>query len=1336
MLRRLNVSTKVRAVLAVPMVVLLVAGVLVTWNAYQDLRYARTNSAVVATLQAGEGLSQALRNEQVASTGTIDTKTLTSARAATDAQVERVKTAADEVEVSQLSPQARTDFAAMLGSLGKTLTSARGQVDNATGLVASSYASISTAWGTFVSDFANGLLDRTLATTISADAAVRAYSVALFTEQQAGLGVLRAPGNVVAVGAYVTAAADTDAARKAAAGAVDDLRLNGDQLRAMANETAKMRSHLANGDPSVTDSITPDGWTTAQATLFDALGKVEAQVIDLASTQAQTAERSALVRLVITFAAMVLVAAASWILANLVARSIVRPLRRLTEAAADVREQLPLLVEQVAVPGEGPNIELPRIQVDSQDEIGRLAAAFNDVNATTIQVAQQQAALRGSIAEMFVNVARRDQVLLNRQLAFVDSLERSEEDPTVLANLFHLDHLATRMRRNAESLLVLAGIDSGRRLRESMPLSDVIRTASSEIEQYDRVELDLNVDPLMLGFNALPAAHMLAELLENASVFSEPDTPVEVATGMEGQFVTVTVRDHGIGMTDTELDAVNEKLAFTSPADSLGAQRLGLFVVARLANRLGAKVTMRHVPGGNGTQTTVRFPVALFSGLEPDALPPSMPTRGSEQPMLATPTLSPELEAALAQQEVPTVRAVDLAALTDGSTEQGLPRRRQGVSADDESGSFVLPEAITPADIPTDLQAGGAGWAPMIVSSQTAGLPTRRRDGEPEPDEVPLLDLSPAKPVDPEDRRGLFTGFRGWSRQQDEQPVAAEPADEAPAAAPAPSAGPGAFAAFASAPEPEPEGSHDPAADVSAPAAPLAQRPRTRTRRGAHAAPASQDADVPYGYTQDDVAGWATGQIPVVSPAEPGSDWPSPTWDSADWQPAGLFVPDADPAGGLVPAFDPIALEPEDGEAPYSPVLEPEVAADWASTQAQPDWSGTAPVADWSAGTAEPVWAPTTDPADAPAADEGRYEGWTTASEGDGTVPHLPPPVPADSAPALLSGPYDFAPPVEPYAAAPAEPYDSAAPVEPFGAPVAQQPAAFDPSTFGTPAFGAPAFGAPEPVAPAPFSPVFGAPGGAAPAPVEPVAEAPAWPSVVGQDSPSSAPAAADEHRGKKRFGLFGRKSKAEPTPEAPVAPSPVAPFVPPTSEAAAPVWAPTDQVPSPAEATWSAPTGWAASQAEPEPTSQVPSSPVWGTPSVPPSPVWGSVPFEPAAAAVQAPAAPVAEPTSWSASQASSTGRVGTLDDDVAAMLALRSDIEEQALAELSQLSTYRPSMGGTSEQLTRRVPTAMPAEAPAAGDHPIRRDADELRSRLASFQSGTSRGRRASTDPGEPSS
>ena len=302
--------------------------------------------------------------------------------------------------------------------------------------------------------------------------------------------------------------------------------------------------------------------------------------------------------------------------ALVVARAIVVPLRRLTVAAGEVREQLPRLVEQVAVPGEGPEITLAPIPVTSRDEVGQLAAAFNSVNQTTVQVAQEQAALRGSIAEMFVNVARRDQVLLNRQLSFIDSLERAEEDPSTLANLFRLDHLATRMRRNAESLLVLAGIDTGRRLRDSMPLSDVVRTASSEIEQYDRIELDLQVDPHMHGFNALGAAHMLAELLENATIFSEPETPVTVTTGVSGQYVVVRILDHGLGMSDAELEAANSKIASTSASDSLGNQRLGLFVVGRIAQRLGADVKLLKASHGTGTETIVRFPATLFVATE------------------------------------------------------------------------------------------------------------------------------------------------------------------------------------------------------------------------------------------------------------------------------------------------------------------------------------------------------------------------------------------------------------------------------------------------------------------------------------------------------------------------------------------------------------------------------------------------------------------------------------------------------------------------------------------------------------------------------------------------
>src|SRR5690606_34230935 len=201
---------------------------------------------------------------------------------------------------------------------------------------------------------------------------------------------------------------------------------------------------------------------------------------------------------------------------------------------------------------------------------------------------------------------------------------RTEEDPTTLADLFRLDHLATRMRRNAESLLVLAGIDTGRRLRDPLPISDVIRTASSEIEHYERVQLDLPVDPFMLGHTALPGAHMLAELLENATVFSEPGTPVHVSTGIDETDVIITIEDQGLGMTPEELTEANTRIRATSAGDVLGSQRLGLYVVGRIAIRLGVTVELSKPASGTGTRVTVRFPHVLF--VDPEAIPKTPPS--------------------------------------------------------------------------------------------------------------------------------------------------------------------------------------------------------------------------------------------------------------------------------------------------------------------------------------------------------------------------------------------------------------------------------------------------------------------------------------------------------------------------------------------------------------------------------------------------------------------------------------------------------------------------------------------------------------------------------------
>ncbi len=321
--------------------------------------------------------------------------------------------------------------------------------------------------------------------------------------------------------------------------------------------------------------------------------------------------RSALLQTLFTALAAALVVLASLFIALIIARRIVRPLRRLTTTATAVRQELPRLVERVALPGQSVDVSEVQIPVESADEIGRLAEAFNAVNAATLAIAGEQAALRGSISEMFVNVARRDQVLLNRQLASIDEMERTQDDPDTLMRLFALDHLATRMRRNSESLLVLAGIDSGRRMRRPMPLSDVIRTASSEIELYERVELELDADPSMVGHSALTAGHLFAELLENATVFSDPDTKVSVRTSeRDGSFV-VEIVDNGIGMTSDELRQANDRVVSSAASEILGAQRLGLFVVGRIARRIGARVELASEEG-KGTTVTVVLPRSLF----------------------------------------------------------------------------------------------------------------------------------------------------------------------------------------------------------------------------------------------------------------------------------------------------------------------------------------------------------------------------------------------------------------------------------------------------------------------------------------------------------------------------------------------------------------------------------------------------------------------------------------------------------------------------------------------------------------------------------------------------
>ncbi|MCK0118777.1 nitrate- and nitrite sensing domain-containing protein [Isoptericola sp. S6320L] len=624
-----------------PIFVLLLAATYISWGALQDMIQSSQTSSLVDSLELQDRAGTAMAAERALSVAALNDvegamDRLVEAQEQTDEAVDARNDALAALDTDLLSTNVRD-------AINATLEDRRAVDDLQTDVIAGQItpASATAQYGELIERALNipralsaASTDSALAERLNAYVAMDEAMLANTYERPiVALGLAEAARAAAAgpnetpngdlMSQMVTALNTTDELRAAAQDRVDRLGL-GIQLPAYSDELDALRFQLQFLDFSRINQRDAAAWSELSQSWIDQMqpvrDEVRAETVTYAQDVSDAARNQAIGTLVATFGIVLL----SLVIALVIARRIVSPLRRLTVATADVRERLPQMVEQMAVPGQSPDIDLVQIPVESDDEIGRLAHAFNQVNETTMEVAREQAALRGSIAEMFVNVARRDQVLLNRQLAFLDELERSEEDASTLSNLFRLDHLATRMRRNAESLLVLAGIDSGRRVRNPMPVSDVIRTASSEIELYDRVRLSLHTDPQMLGHNALNAAHLIAELLENATMFSEPHTPVEVSTARDERGVVVTVRDHGLGMSAEEIAEANHKVASTTASDAVGAQRLGLFVVGRLAVRLRAVVEFSAGQGGKGTTVTVAFPSELF--LADDAVPLPQPT--------------------------------------------------------------------------------------------------------------------------------------------------------------------------------------------------------------------------------------------------------------------------------------------------------------------------------------------------------------------------------------------------------------------------------------------------------------------------------------------------------------------------------------------------------------------------------------------------------------------------------------------------------------------------------------------------------------------------------------
>jgi signal transduction histidine kinase len=281
-----------------------------------------------------------------------------------------------------------------------------------------------------------------------------------------------------------------------------------------------------------------------------------------------------------------------------VARSLVQSLRRLRSGALEVaRTKLPQSVQRILAdpdPIKASSKAVEPVPVFTADEIGEVARSFDVVHGQAVRLAAEQAVLRDNVNAIFINLSRRSQALVERQLALIDRLEKDEQDPDQLSNLFELDHLATRMRRNSESLLVLSGSGLAKRMSRPVPIGELVGAAVSEVEQYARIDVGAPPAASVLGRVVNDLIHLIAELLDNATSYSEPNTRVSVRIARtRSRELAIQITDRGVGMSEDDVRTANERLANPPDIDVGVTRRMGLYVVARLARRHNIRVKLR-----------------------------------------------------------------------------------------------------------------------------------------------------------------------------------------------------------------------------------------------------------------------------------------------------------------------------------------------------------------------------------------------------------------------------------------------------------------------------------------------------------------------------------------------------------------------------------------------------------------------------------------------------------------------------------------------------------------------------------------------------------------------
>jgi signal transduction histidine kinase len=381
--------------------------------------------------------------------------------------------------------------------------------------------------------------------------------------------------------------------------------------QALAALTAFENKIIGDNHPGHVPPVPLPDWNLAAGAVSAGLFNSSTQAATELTVRAQPVANATFLRLWLVGGLGLLAVILSILASFWIGRGLVQQLAALRRSALDLaNNRLPSVVERlragqdVDVSAEAPPLE------SSQDEIGQVREAFNAVQRTAVEAAVDEARLRRGISEVFRNLARRSQSLLHRQLALLDAMERRANEPEALEDLFRIDHLTTRMRRHSEGLIILSGESPGRGWRNPVPFIDVLRAAVAEVEDYTRIRVTVGTPAALVGPAVADVIHMIAELVENATIYSPPNTPVRVHGDVVGRGFAVEIEDRGLGISEEKMAEINNDFANPPLFDLSGSEQLGLFVAGQLAKRHDIRITLQGSPFG-GTTAVVLLPKAL-----------------------------------------------------------------------------------------------------------------------------------------------------------------------------------------------------------------------------------------------------------------------------------------------------------------------------------------------------------------------------------------------------------------------------------------------------------------------------------------------------------------------------------------------------------------------------------------------------------------------------------------------------------------------------------------------------------------------------------------------------